>query len=305
MGMGASKKHHYVPAFYLKRWAGEDGRVCRFVKAFDGRVHRRYLYPDATGYVDRLYELKGLPPELAQRVETEFFSPADNVACDALDRMYRGGRMVWTPAERSGWSRFLMSLMLRTPEDVQRLKDRVVTEFKQTSPELNARYASFRTDAHPGTLAEYLAQTEPEYLDRGSMRVLTKLIDNPRVGQVINHMNWNVLGTDQAAYELLTSDRAVIGEYGLSTPRGFIMLPIGPRKLFLAYNDSATLNEFLALRTDELVLRVNDSVVRYAVKFVWGRDERQMRFVQNRMSTVSAPLLLDLAAELRKRGKSR
>ena len=49
-------KHHYIPKFYLKQWAGPDGRLCEFAQRYKG-VEARPTYPDGTGYVRGLYTL--------------------------------------------------------------------------------------------------------------------------------------------------------------------------------------------------------------------------------------------------------
>jgi len=47
--MSKEGKHHYIPVFYLKQWAGVDGRVCEFSKPYD-RVKPRRAHPDGTAY---------------------------------------------------------------------------------------------------------------------------------------------------------------------------------------------------------------------------------------------------------------
>jgi hypothetical protein len=39
---GEGDKHHYVPVFYTKEWAGLDGRVCEYSRPF------REVKPDAS-----------------------------------------------------------------------------------------------------------------------------------------------------------------------------------------------------------------------------------------------------------------
>jgi hypothetical protein len=65
-------KHHYIPAFYLKRWAASDGKVTEFTKPYLTIVSKRVM-PESTGFQERLYELKGYEPTLAQQVEETFF----------------------------------------------------------------------------------------------------------------------------------------------------------------------------------------------------------------------------------------
>jgi len=61
-------KHHYIPAFYLKRWVDPDGKVTEFTKPYRDIIVKP-IAPERTGYQERLYELKGYEPDLAQQVE--------------------------------------------------------------------------------------------------------------------------------------------------------------------------------------------------------------------------------------------
>jgi hypothetical protein len=60
------RKHHYVPVFYLKQWAGGDGRLCQYRRVYDGKVAVNRKHPDATGYKVDLYKIDELSPEDAQ-----------------------------------------------------------------------------------------------------------------------------------------------------------------------------------------------------------------------------------------------
>jgi len=80
--MPAPLKHH-LPVFYLNRWIGEDGRLCQFSRAHNDVVPNR-RYPSQTGFVERLYELPGFPPEKAQWVEERFMQPLNSLAAEAL-----------------------------------------------------------------------------------------------------------------------------------------------------------------------------------------------------------------------------
>ena len=56
----ASEKHHYLPVFYLKEWAGPDGRICEYSRPYDV-VKPKRVHPGGTGYVRGLYAIEGLP----------------------------------------------------------------------------------------------------------------------------------------------------------------------------------------------------------------------------------------------------
>src|SRR2546423_574699 len=76
-------KHHYIPKFYLKQWAGQDRRICEFSRPYS-EVQPRMTYPDGTGYQRGLYSFPELPPAIADFLEHRFFKRADDGAHDVL-----------------------------------------------------------------------------------------------------------------------------------------------------------------------------------------------------------------------------
>jgi Protein of unknown function (DUF4238) len=97
---------------------------------------------------------------------------------------------------------------------------------------------------------------------------------------------WNTRKTLDAEFEFLTSDRPVLMTASISETNAYILLPIGPRRLFVAVKDQPTMNLLQNKRQDDLVRAVNRQVVAHAVKYAYGTDAAQLRFVQNHLSTV-------------------
>jgi hypothetical protein len=81
--MAVGQKHHYLPVFYLKQWAGPDGRLCEFSRPHKV-VKPRRTYPDGTGYERGLYTFEGLSPSVADFLEQQFLLRADDGAYYAL-----------------------------------------------------------------------------------------------------------------------------------------------------------------------------------------------------------------------------
>ena len=119
-------KHHYIPKFYLSQWTGGDGRLCEFSKPYD-RVKPRRVHPDGTGFVRGLNTIPGLPPHEANYLESYFMRLTDNYASRALRILLAKTQWKFTDKERSGWSRFIVSLIARNPESVSRFTAAVVT----------------------------------------------------------------------------------------------------------------------------------------------------------------------------------
>ncbi|MDQ0135684.1 hypothetical protein J2T08_003605 [Neorhizobium galegae] len=286
-------KHHYIPAFYLSRWA-VSGRVVEFAKVHGGKVVAKPKAPEATGFKHRLYEMKGWEPKLAQQVEEGYFKPIDTMAADALEMLYRHGHNAgWTAKSRTAWTRFVLSLLLRCPEDIDAFREWWHDDFGRTDAEGEERYKKWREPSDPATFSEYLISQPLSVKEAYLFTVLNSLLEHDSVGTHINNMNWRVLETPIAGPRLLTSDRPVIRSNNLNGEKGHIALPIGPRLLFIASHDLRFLNDLL--RTDQtgLVKECNRQVVEGAVRFIYASDAKQARFIQNRFGNQPQPRLME------------
>lgn len=281
-------RHHYIPCFYLRRWA-TDGFIREFSRR-DGMVRSRAASPKSTGYQRGLNTIPGLPPELNDQIEKRFFKVADQTAADALD-ILESGLNTFSPRERSGWSRFLMSLMLRTPEDLAELKRRFSELVRSAGEDEERHYASIRDDGDASTFAEWLQSVPSDVIERRALDVFTYCIDSPLVGQRLNNMLWTVRRFYQPTYELLTSDRPIVRSHQLDKTDSHIAIAVGPRQLFVAANDMSFIRHVQSAPEGLLIKQMNLLTVSRAVKFVYGTDGRQLRFIQNRMSTVVPRLL--------------
>lgn len=87
----------------------------------------------------------------------------------------------------------------------------------------------------------------------------------------------------------LTSDRPIIRTNGLAQKGGHIALPIGPRLLFIGSHDTDFLDALLHADQTCLVKECNRQIVEGASRFVYGVDQSQLRFVQNRFGKSPQP----------------
>jgi hypothetical protein len=295
-------RHHYIPSFYLSRWAtGKDRRLCQYSRPHNRVVPNR-RHPRATGFAEKLYELRGLENDLANAVETKFFSPVDDAAADALKLMEaEGNRARWDSRTRTGWAVFLHSLLLRAPEDV--------AEFKETWRHLmNAdelgqweeRYQSVRKTNDAATFREHMANLPADLHDRSAMSALVNILDGGNVARKIHHMLWHVFDTSDADNLFLTSDRPVIRTNGILIEGGHLALPIGPRTMFIAARDEAALRPILAISHRQLVRECNRQVCDYAVKYVYGVSDSQLPFVAKHFATKNQPRLAHASLKQRR-----
>jgi hypothetical protein len=274
------EKHHYFPIFYQKRWAGADGRVCVYSEPFkELKALRRH--PDQVGFQRDLYTIPGVEFEAASHLERRFFLQTDNDASQAPASIEIDPKTPLDQWLRSGWSRFVMSLIHRAPEEVAIFFREVGKHVAFAEREFEENYETRRLPTDPDTFADFRLQRPSNPEGRAAAMLIQQVIDSQLVGNHLNRMIWTIL-QPPSSYSFLTSDRPVIMTNGLSKPDSHLALPIGPRRLFIASNQQAIVDDVSARKPDDLVAFVNDRVVKQARRFVIGIDDRQLRFVANR-----------------------
>lgn len=271
---GKDEKHHYLPVFYLKQWVGPDRRLCEFSRPFK-LVKPRRTHPNGTGYVRGLYQIEGLPPETMNVIETEFLKPADGLASDALKTLTAEKPFVDPTKMRHSWTRFILSLMLRYPEAIDAMK-------RQLRENVQKVYAETRKDTDPPTFEEHEAINGTEEMSRLHGKLLMDLMQDSRMGRLIFDMHWGTIAFTQFEHTLLTSDRPVVSNT-FSLDANHICLPIGPERLFFACETEMAEKQMQRLDPRHIMRTMNDEVAKRAYRFVYGHDDRQLRFVENRL----------------------
>lgn len=290
--MSTPRRHHFVPAFYLRQWTDAAGCVLEHSIKFSKLVTKR-VGPDATGFDFDLYAFNGLPPESRQYLEARFFNYVDGLAANAL-RMHLGGspEAAWGAEERSAWSRFILAMITRHPDTMNELRAAAARIWEDAgSGDLQAEYELMRQPGDPATLQEYHAKADPLIDEKMKLNLLISVFDHNELGQRVNDMHWAVIDLENARYTLLTSDRPV--EYwDLRRPSGAVSLPISPKKLFVAVNRRETLEKLRRRSADEIVSASNMISVTRARRYVWSHDYAQISFMKKYMSSAMEMLPL-------------
>jgi hypothetical protein len=253
-------RHHYIPVFYLKPWNGPDQRLCEYSRPYKTTKALR-KHPAATGYVDGLYTVPGLPAEDAQFVERSFMKANDDWAARAHTVFLNtvGPARDISQKEKFAWARFLYSLIVRNPENIDRMK-REAPKYDMSAADVAAN--------------------------------LPTLINSERVIVAIAEMRFHTIQPENSRFSFLTSDRPIIMTNGLAVPEAHIAMPLSPRRLFIATKSPQLIKDVAARSAGEVVLGVNNKVAEQARRFVYGVDDSQLRFVANRLGKMvrSTPL---------------
>jgi hypothetical protein len=265
-------KHHYIPKFYLKRWAGANKQVCEFSRPYRD-VSARFVHSDGTGFERGLYTVPGMPPDTMNLVEERFLKRTDNAASMALDDLTAERAFNKPEQRRLAWSRFIFSLLLRFPEAQRSMRLDLEDNVRKMVADTN----------EPKEVIEGIVATND--LDKGRAGIFLELLNNSRFTRTLFSMHWDVITVDSSRQSFLTSDRPVINTangYGFAERN--LAIPISPSKLFVASDSEGVFRALRSRPPNSLVSETNHLVVSAAVKYVWGNDASQMRFIENRLT---------------------
>lgn len=272
-------KHHYIPRFLLAQWAGDDGKLWRHVQPIAGKIAFKRVFPAEIGYEKDLYSTPGLPPDRAQQIEQHFMSQLDGLAAASHQRILAGKLGSLTQAERSAWSRFIMSQWFRTPSGLRYFKEAMGLILMARDEALEARYQEIRQDGYPDSLKEVIALLGPDFAGQAAMDLFRKIIDDPSHGLRLNNMPCTVIQTSNS-HEFLISDAALQhSKAGIFSTEGYLMLPIARRQLFVAATEARVVRSISALPQRELIAHHNRAAVRQASIFVGATDRSQEVFI--------------------------
>lgn len=258
--MSVPEKHHYLPVWYLERWASQ-GKVTRFVRprGADHPVHMKSVPPSAIGYERNLYAIPTeTDPVARQRLELEFYQRIDDraaVAFTKIDRDEEG-----SGDDRVAFAQFVLSLALRNPEVIRHSRE----ELRQRiGPQAAESDIEDLLTAHVNNLLAEIIQS-PESIERVARMKVVKI----RLGR-----------TQQ---RLLTSDRPTMLSQHVPGRDGFIVVPYGPDRLIVLANDKEVASSFYTQDPGILAYAINEAVVLQAKSVVVAADDQAREFVDER-----------------------
>ncbi len=271
-------KHHYLPAFFIERWANADGRVVEFSRPYRRLVARR-RFATETGYQPHLYSIPTrADPAHRQELESRFLSRVDDVASNALAYFEAHSSPPTDQHLRSGWSRFLMSLMHRHPRQIEFLWKHLREGDAKWMSEVEATYDDLRAATDPPTFAEYLATDENGVVSEAFASLFSELVDSPRVGSVLNGSVWGFARVPSDAGEFLTSDSPLVMNR-IGQPDGYLLLAVSPKSFFVASQSREVVDFVGSQPPSALVQRMNQQVAAQAHHQVIARDSGARAFV--------------------------
>jgi hypothetical protein len=280
-------RHHYVPQFLLRAWAETqpDKKVEVFrldLSDLPSSLHA----PKYTAYEDNLYALT--MPVVAgmeqQAVERHLLRRVDDLAAGVLRKLTTAGLASLTLDDRCDWTRFLMSLRLRQPAIIQQLRTESSEYLEASLADQPEQYEAIAGIEDPPTLLEWTRKNYPGLIENFGMSFFHKLVDNAEIGEKILRMRWWLWDFTDQQNDLLLADQPCIFTTGIDDADLVIVLPIGPRKAFMATKSDRVATIMRRQRPKDLLMRINESSLNQARTRVYARDTSPRRFICNRLA---------------------
>jgi hypothetical protein len=272
-------KHHYIPQFYLKQWAGPDGKVLRYRKLPDDQVVSKRLFPKAIGYGEDLYRSPYPEEELAQRLERDFFQRLDAIAAAALAELIVPNLPILPDAPLHDWVHFMMSLLFRQPTNWVQLHVSAMRHYKEAVEATRRDIAadpSMDTEENREMVSRYMDDIELTKRLHASFR---KIVFNDNVIAHLSTFEWMIMDVPASCPTLLLSDDPMMRPVGLKTEHAHIATPLTPRRLLVGMGTRQFATHVSRMKAKEIVHVTNISTVQGAREFVAAVDDRQTSFV--------------------------
>jgi Protein of unknown function (DUF4238) len=290
-----AEANHYIPIFYQKRWAvNADKRVCVYSRPHK-RPHAQRKHPGGVGYQFDLYTVTNGDAAVASYLEQQFFKVTDDMGSKALAVIEAGQwQQPMDIRVRSGWTRFIMSLMHRNPEQIGSSLETVSRYVLILKPQYEKLYQNKKDASHPPTFEKFWHRILPEVVGRTWIKMVQSTIDNKVAGPHFNSLIWRVLDF-KSSRTFLTGDRPIIMTNGMLKNDSHLAIPIGPRKLFAAAHTNNWADALVRDKADDVVAFVNDKIVRQARRFCIGINDSQLSFFAKRFGEMLPSTPFDTA----------
>jgi len=167
-------------------------------------------------------------------------------------------------SRREAWSRFIVGLMLRNPENLARIKAELERHAAENYETWREEYDRIKK---PG--AAPFESIDALQSAKVMLWSLDKLINNKTLLDGISGLQWGMVDVGGTKYRLVTSDRPAVRTDGLSKPDSHLAIPLSPTPLFIATNNPRTTEQFQSMPPHDLVTRMNKRVVRNPITYVW------------------------------------
>ena len=203
-----SKRHHYVPEFYLNQWAADCGKILT-VRNIRNNIVRKWHAAKFTGFQFNLYSYhEDFDVEDRSEIETKYFKPLDDAGARIMSKIISK-----TPLERKDailWAQFITSMVMRTPESIAKIKSKgkhaIITEMSSAQNE----YSSLKDKSDPDTPIDWLQIDRPGLIENFGLMQIPKIGLNEYAMRNVLSFSWQTVEFNNSSKPILSSDRPCV-----------------------------------------------------------------------------------------------
>jgi hypothetical protein len=236
-----SQRHHFVPQFYLREWyAPGCGYFYLYKLNPRKQLDCRSRPSKAVGFEPDLYTISpdGLhfQPTKSQQLEHDFFALIDDSASVVHRKILNSGIQSLTEHDRNCLSKFISSLLERSPSRIRQISELAATGIEETLASLESERPEMM--ARPAFSA-VLSAIDKQALARNlALEKITSAINDHHFIHGISAMKWMVITIPSGDDHFLTGDTPlVVNGGGIKEPIYLISLAISPKSLLIIYKD--------------------------------------------------------------------
>ena len=283
-------RHHFVPEFYQRRWAGDDRRIERYQR-FDNNVARHRVFPAASGYRKNLYRHPRAEMDewSAQMAEWAVFQVIDSYAAAALDALLSDRNAIRNDEVRSHWAVFLRTMLMRTPYQMQAVLASLEKIWREA--DVSEKYDKMRKPGMPKSANEFLEMLNPDAAKESAFGMFVDAMGRDKTTRYITSLPWRIVDCSEASHQLLLSDHPVV-LVPLQTDNGHIAMPLSPTKILLAAGNGGVKSRANAMKVRDSVHAMNRLTVRRATECVIATNRSQEKFIKRHFGVEPMPPFL-------------
>ena len=257
-----SRRHHFIPQFYLKAWyEAKNSGFWVYTKTPKGElVAQKNKHAKSYCFEEDLYLLKpggnSLVSNDADVVEQEFFLVIDTKASNIHNKLLLTGINSITAEDRINWAIFMLSLQLRSPE--------AMLLFVEQMGEKLLNLDNFE-----------------QFVRNAYLSNLPAMMLKPGAVEYIANMDWSIvkLPAEKEEHLLLGNNPLLNMPYDERAPIQVLSLAISPKQLFVMTVKDEEFDEgFCKLLPIYYNLNVIKQSEKYIISFKQLQDETHLKY---------------------------
>lgn len=283
MIISEARKHHFVPKLLLRPWVKSNAQNQNLLCGYywnDKRAQLEKKCKGLDGFCSQLDLLTLKSHNLGRdAIERIFFGEVDTKGAISRDILLKSGPQSLTGEQRCDFSRLLLSLDVRRPVIVEKLRNAWTETYKASldnDPEILSAMSEAGIGETPSSY--YERHTGASFEDIG-IATIQRLVDNPKIGGQLINAHWYVKHLGEYDGSLVLADRPLIRIRGYDHPGGAWVLPLTPKAAFIAVNHLENLKRMQRVTPQRFAKQTNYSSAGQAERFVFSADNFHERWL--------------------------